>query len=180
MKVISLISYIAMAILIGWYARQEASQYKVSSLTAMTFFALNPLVLLEGIGNGHNDTVMLVLMTLGLILWQRDKWAWAAFALTLAALIKTSGLILMPLFGVSVLAAMPDWRARAIRGLGIAAIFIFMAAVAYRITGPLEPYWNFWTIMTVITTPWIFGIPLIGPLLLKWKNSRRFETSPWL
>ena len=44
----------------------------------------------------------------------------------------------------------------------------------------LEQYWNFWTIMTVITTPWVFGIPLIGPLLLKWKNSRRFENSLWL
>src|SRR5688572_30582627 len=50
----------------------------------------------------------------------------------------------------------------------------------WGLNGPLEPYWSFWTIMTVITTPWVFGIPLIGPLLLKWKNSRRFENSLWL
>lgn len=322
MKIISLISYIAMAILLGWYARQDSPRYRVSGLTAMTFFALNPLVLLEGMGNGHNDMLMLALMTLGLVLWQRDKWAWAALALTLAALIKISGFILVPLFGIAVIAAAPDWRARVIQGLGIAAIFIFTAAIAYRITGPfpevftgaqhalfdrwgytpaytarvivreiysneesikqviantthflfalyfvyllikvargkmtlvqagflayfsqlllgttfriwyplwlipfaalglnshthwrtflfsitaelsivmylivwrwkldswewglngpLEPYWNFWTIMTVITAPWVFGIPLIGPLLLKWKNSRRCERSLWI
>ena len=326
MKIIALISYIAMAVLLGWYALhaapQQSPQNRVSGLTAMTFFALNPLVLLEGFGNGHNDMVMLALMTLGLVLWQRGKWAWAGVALTLAALIKVSGFILIPLFGVAVLAAVPDWRTRVIRGLSITAIFIVTAAVAYRITGPfpevftgvqhalfdrwgytpaytfrvvgreifqneavlqeyiantihflfalyflyllirvaqrkltliqagflayfsqlllgttfriwyplwlipfaalglnsrtcwrtflfsitaelsivmylivwrwelktwqwglngpLEPYWNFWTIMTVITAPWVFAIPLVGPLLLKWKNPERFNNSLWI
>ena len=322
MKVITLISYVAMAVLIGWYARQETSRYGVSSLTAMTFFALNPLVLMQVIGNGHNDMVMLALITLGLVLWQRDRWAGAAFAITLATLIKISGLILMPLFGVAVLAAAPDWRTRILRGLGIASIFIFTAAVAYRVTGPfpevlmgaqhalldrwgytpayatlvvaqeifqnegaakqvianaahllfilyyvylwirvarrkltliqaaffayfsqlmlattfriwyplwlipfaalelnsrtywrtflfsitaelsilmylivwrwkldtwdwglngpLKQYWHYWTIMTLMTAPWVFGIPLLGPLLLKWRNSRKFNTSLWI
>lgn len=322
MKVITLISYIAMAVLIGWYARQETSRYRVSGLTAMTFFALNPLVLMQVIGNGHNDMVMLALITLGLVLWQRDRWAAAAFAITLAALIKISGLILMPLFGVAMLAAAPDWRTRILRGLGMASIFIFTAAAAYRVTGPfpevflgaqhalfdrwgytpayatlvvaeeifqyegavkevianaahllfilyyvyllirvaqrkltliqagffaylsqlllgttfriwyplwlipfaalelnsrtywrtflfsitaelsilmylivwrwkldtwdwglngpLKPYWHYWTVMTLITAPWVFGIPLLGPLLLKWKNSRKFNTSLWI
>jgi len=322
MKLICLISYVALAILIGWYARQETARYKVSSLTALTFFALNPLVLLEGIGNGHNDMVMLALMTLGLIVWQRGRWAWAALAITLAALIKISALILMPLFGMAVLAAAPDWRTRIKRGLGIAAIFVFTTAVAYRITGPfpevlvgarhalfdrwgytpayairviareiyqneevlaeyiantthllfalyfayllirvaqrkmtllqagflayfsqlllgttfriwyplwlipfaalelssrsywrtflfgitaelsivmylivwrwkldswawglngpLKQYWSFWTVMTLITVPWVFGIPLLGPLFLKWKHPRRFENTVWL
>ena len=88
MKVISLLSYIGMALLIGWYARtstaQSSQQEGISPLTAMTFFALNPLVLLEAIGNGHNDMLMLALITLGLVLWQRGRWAWATFALTLA------------------------------------------------------------------------------------------------
>jgi hypothetical protein len=50
----------------------------------------------------------------------------------------------------------------------------------WGLNGPLKPYWNFWTIMTVITAPWVFGIPLLGPLLLKWKNSRQFENSLWI
>ena len=102
----------------------------------MTFFALNPMVLMEAIGNGHNDMVMLAFMTLGLVLWQRDRWAWATLALTLATLVKITGLILMPLFGVAVLVAAPNWRTRILRGLGIAAIFLLTAGIAYRLTGP--------------------------------------------
>lgn len=322
MKVISLISYIGMTVLIGWYARQDTVRYGVSGLTAMAFFALNPLVLMEAMGNGHNDMLMLMLMTLGLVLWQRDKWAWAALALTLATLVKITGLILVPLFGMATLAAAPNWRARIVRGLGVAAIFLVVAAIAYRITGPfpdvfagvqhamfdrngfspvyalrvivlkfyprnnkiaslspnlarvifalyyaylllkvarrkttlleagfmayfsqlllgstfriwypmwlipfaalnltsstywrtflfsltaelsivayfilwrwvlrwwdwglngpLKPYWDYWTIMTLITVPWTFGIPLFGPMLRKWKDRQRFECSIWI
>jgi hypothetical protein len=324
MKVISLMAYIGMAALIGWYARQNSSKYKVSGLTAMTFFALNPLVLMEAIGNGHNDMVMLALMTLGLVLWQQDQWKWATLALTVATLIKITGLILMPLFGIAVLAAAPDWRTRILRGLMLMSIFLVTAGIAYRLTGPfpdvfegaqhvmfdrwgytpvymirviaqdvyapnpqdvtasvvanvsrgifilyyvyllirvaqrkmtlieagflayfsqlllgttfriwypmwllpfaalnlnsstywrtflfsflaelssllylvlwrwklktwdwgengpLAPYWNFWIIMSFLIAPWVFGIPLLGPWLQKWKDSQHFENSLWI
>lgn len=137
MKIISLISYIGMAFLIGWHAQQESPRYEVSPLTALTFFALNPLVLMQAIGNGHNDMLMLALMTLGLLLWQRDNWVGATFALTLASLIKITGFILVPLFGVAVLVATLDWKTRLQRALGMAAIFLVTALIAYRITGPI-------------------------------------------
>ena len=136
MKIISLLAYVGMAILIGWYSQQDTQKYNVSRLTALTFFALNPLVLMQAIGNGHNDMLMLFFMTLGLILWQRDKWMQATLALTLAALVKVTGLILLPLFGVAVLIAAPDWRARLTRGLGMVAIFIVTSLILYRLTGP--------------------------------------------
>lgn len=136
MKVISLISYICMAILLGWHAQQDTPRYNVSHLTVLGFFALNPLVLMEAIGNGHNDMLMLALMTLGLVLWQRDKWVWATVALTLAALIKVTGLILLPLFGIAVLSAASNWRMRLLRALGMAAIFLVLSLIAYRLTGP--------------------------------------------
>lgn len=322
MKVIALISYLCMAVLIGWYARQDSPQNRVSNVTAMTFFALNPMVLLEAIGNGHNDMLMLALLTLGLVLWQRDHWAWAALALTGAALIKVTGLIFMPLFGMAVLLAAPTWRMRILRALGITLILLLTAGIAYRITGPfpdvfngglhamfgrwgytpayairaiafqiyhreqliisvisnlsrdlfilyfaylliqlarnkitliqagflayfsqlllgttfriwyplwlvpfaalhltsrtywqtflfsltaelsilvylilwrwtlstwswalhspLKPYWNFWLVTTLITVPWVFGIPTLAPLLRRWKDSKRFDHSLWL
>jgi Gpi18-like mannosyltransferase len=137
MKVISLISYIGMAFLLGWYASQQSPRYEVGGLTAMTFFALNPLVMLQAIGNGHNDMLLITLMTLGLILWQREKWMWAAIALTCATLVKITGLIFMPLFGMAVLVAAPDWKTRFTRGLGVAVTFIALTLLAYRLTGPL-------------------------------------------
>jgi hypothetical protein len=262
------------------------------------------------------------LMTLGLVLWQRDRWAWAALVLTFASLVKITGLILIPLFGMAVLVSAPSWRTRLLRGLSIAAIFLLTTGIAYRMTGPfpdvflgaghamfdrwgytlaylvriitfqfypheqlimsvvsnlsrglfvlyyayllirlaqgkmtllqagflaffsqllvgttfriwyplwlipfaalhltsktywrtflfsltaelsivmylivwrwlleswnwalngpLKPYWNFWLIMTVITVPWVFGIPLLGPMLRKRKNPQRFSNSLWI
>jgi hypothetical protein len=137
MKIIALFSYIGMALLVGWHARQQSPKLEVSGLTALAFFALNPLVLLEAIGNGHNDMLLLLLMTLGLILWQREKWIWAALALTCATLIKATGLILLPLFGIAVLANASNWKTRFTRGLGISAIFVLTTLVSYRITGPI-------------------------------------------
>ena len=136
MKIISWISYIGMAVLIGWHAWQDSPHYGVSNLTALTFFALNPLVLIQAIGNGHNDMLLLAFMTLGLILWQRGKWAWATIALTLATLIKVTGLIFLPLFGVAVLVQSPDWKTRITRGLGMILIFSALTLITFRLTGP--------------------------------------------
>src|SRR6266498_3693270 len=137
MKIISLISYVCTAVLLGWHSQQQSPRYEVSNLTALTFFAVNPLVLLQTIGNGHNDMVMMAFMTLGLIWWQRGKWVETAFALTLATLIKITGFILIPLFGMAVLAASPNWRTRITRGFVLFAIFIATTLIAYRITGPI-------------------------------------------
>lgn len=136
MKVISLSAYAGMAMLVGWYAKQQDKGFAVSGATALAFFALNPLVLLEAIGNGHNDMTMAAFMTLGLILWQRGKWAWAALALTLASLVKLPALILIPLFGLSVLMDSPTWKERLTRALGLAAIVLGVFFISYRLMGP--------------------------------------------
>ncbi len=136
MKVIALLSYVGMAYLIGWQARQDASGQGLSNAAALVFFALNPLVLLEAMGNGHNDMLMLALMTLGLILWQRGRWAWAAVALTASALIKSTGAIVLPLFWMAVVAAAPTWRKRILYGLGTGIIIAGGALAAYRLMGP--------------------------------------------
>ncbi len=137
MKIIALVSFVGMALLVGWYTGQQSKNLEVSRLTALAFFALNPLVILEAIGNGHNDMLLLLLMTLGLALWQRGKWGWAAFALTCATLVKVTGSILLPLFGIAILVNAPNWKTRFVRGLGILLIFSVTTLIAYRITGPI-------------------------------------------
>lgn len=136
MKIIALLAFTGMAILIGWYAQQQDERFAVSEVTALAFFALNPLVLLEALGNGHNDIMMAAFITLGLILWQRGKWAWATFALTLASLVKLPALILLPLLGLTVLMETPTWKERLLRGLGIAVIFLGVFLTLYRLMGP--------------------------------------------
>jgi len=36
----------------------------------------------------------------------------------------------------------------------------------------LRQYWNYWTIMHVLTVPWLFGIPLFGPVLVRWRERK--------
>lgn len=44
---------------------------------------------------------------------------------------------------------------------------------AWGKTGPLSHYWNYWTIMHLLTVPWLFGIPLFGPILMRWRAQKK-------
>lgn len=136
MKIITLLAVIGMAVLIGWVAKQQSEKFNVRSVTALAFFVLNPLVMLEAVGNAHNDMVMVALLTLGLILWQRGKWAWAAFVLTLSALTKFSAVTILPLFGLTVLLESQTWRERILRGLTITVIALGTSLLLYGMMGP--------------------------------------------
>jgi hypothetical protein len=70
----------------------------------VTFFAWNPLLLFEAVGNGHNDIVMMICV-LGALVLMLDRRARAAFALiVLGALIKYAAVVLVPLWLVYELA----------------------------------------------------------------------------
>ena len=136
MKLISLAAYAGTAFLIGWAAGQESNRFGVTQATALAFFAINPLVLLEVIGNGHNDITMMFFMVLGITAWQRGAWPWAAFAFTLAALIKLPGLIILPLFALNVVMQAGTWRKRILLGCAVSGIFLGTFLLAYRLMGP--------------------------------------------
>lgn len=142
MKVISLLAVVGMAVLIGWYAKQQSDKFKVVSVTALAFFVLNPLILLEAVGNGHNDMMMIAFITLGLVLWQKGKWAWATFALTLAALVKLPALILLPLFGLTVLMEADTWRERILRASSMVVIVLGTSLLLYGLMGPFPDVFN--------------------------------------
>lgn len=136
MKLISLLALAGAGFLVGWRAVQQDKAFGVGGATALAFFALNPLVLLEAVGNGHNDMTMTAFVVLGLVLWQRGKWAWAAFALTLASLVKLPAMIFVPLFGLSVLMESAGWRQRLLRGFGVGVIVLGVFFFSYRLMAP--------------------------------------------
>jgi hypothetical protein len=39
--------------------------------------------------------------------------------------------------------------------------------------GPLSQYWSYWTIMHTLTVPWLFGIPLFGPIVMRWWKRKK-------
>jgi hypothetical protein len=129
-KAVALIFYLACSGLIAWMRRGDAQ--------AVYFFAWNPLVLLQSVGNGHNDVVMLAGVLLGLALWERRWWPGAVVALALATLIKAAALLLVPLFVAALLGAQPGWRRRVLVLCGAGALGLGLAFLAYL------PFWPPW------------------------------------
>ncbi|MFN8459857.1 MAG: PT domain-containing protein [Anaerolineae bacterium] len=117
-----------------------------ASLIALTFFAWNPLILIQAAGNGHNDMVFMALMVLGIAFWQRKWWAAAILALTLATLAKITGLLILPFFAIVVWRDEPSWRQRLFKMAGIAVIALITSYIVYSALGPLpqlfQDVWN--------------------------------------
>jgi hypothetical protein len=89
---------------------------------ALLLFAWNPLVLLQGTGNGHNDLLMIAVGALALVVWDRRRqWAPAFVLLALAGAIKAPVLLLGPLLLAAVLRSAPSLRRRALL-FGAAAV----------------------------------------------------------
>lgn len=134
LKLIILLCYLGCAILIGWVVRPEKS----SSLAALTFFAWNPLIMMQALGNGHNDMVFLALLVLGIVCWQRGLWWAAAFALTLSALAKAPAAMILPLFAVILLREEPTWRQRLLKAFVLGLIGLITVYLVYAAFGPVR------------------------------------------
>lgn len=142
LKLMMLLFFAACALLIGWFAvfRPAGASNKMS-LVGLTFFAWNPLVLMQMPGNGHNDMVFMTLLVLGIVLWQRRLWWAAALALALAVTAKLAALLLLPLFGLALLRPGPEnpasWRGRLGQAAAAGLIALATILLLYLMIGPL-------------------------------------------
>jgi alpha-1,6-mannosyltransferase len=130
-KVVALLAYLACTGLLAWGTGGDAR--------ALIFFAWNPLVLLEGLGNGHNDVLMLAWTLLAVLLWEKRRlWSLAVVTLSLAVLTKASAALLAPLLMVAVLREQRGWLQRAGVLLGAGSLALVLVLVAYL------PFWPPW------------------------------------
>jgi hypothetical protein len=104
-------------------------------VAAMLFYAWNPVLLYELVGNGHNDAVVAFLALLGFYCLSREWWWWAIPCLSAAALVKPVVVLWLPLVAVWLLAQCPNWPVRVVRAAALAALAILPAVVAYA------PFW---------------------------------------
>ncbi len=79
-------------------------------VTALVLFAWSPLLILEAIGNGHNDIVMMICVVASLSAIQARRPLWAFPLLALGVLIKYSMGALVPLWAAYLLLQF-CWRA---------------------------------------------------------------------
>ena len=82
------------------------------ALAGVCLFAWNPLVIYETAGNGHNDIVMAFFILLGMYALLRQRYAFAALALTAGALVKFISILLVPIVLAVAWRALPKWKPR--------------------------------------------------------------------
>jgi hypothetical protein len=143
-KGVALVSYFACVLIIAAILQRVAPK---RALAGTLLFAWNPLILLEGVANGHNDLLMMALI-LG-ALWALSKTEGAAgepasndllrrlsygalgvVLLWLAVLIKFVPALLLPLFLLYLVVKEQTWRDRVIAGLFPLAL-IGLITIAY-------------------------------------------------
>jgi alpha-1,6-mannosyltransferase len=139
-KALGLAFYAGCLVLIAGILRQKAP---ARALQGVCLFALNPFVVYETAGNGHNDIVMVFFILLGLWALVRGRYSWAALALIAGGLIKFIPLLLLPVAVAVSLRALPDWRVRLryVLVTGLSAVVIAVAAFA--------PFWRGGDILAV-------------------------------
>jgi alpha-1,6-mannosyltransferase len=95
----------------------------------------NPLILVHAVGGGHNDAVMVALIVAGLVLITRPQASWRLFAagvaiLTLAAAVKSPGLVAIGFAVPIYLADRPNWNWRDCARFSAGAVAIAVAVFA--------------------------------------------------
>jgi hypothetical protein len=108
-KSLAVMFYLGCIAVIAAILRQQAPE---RALAAVCLFALNPLVVYETAGNGHNDIVMVFWMLLGFYFLSRERHSLAALALTVGALTKFVPGFILPVILVYSLSRLPNWGKR--------------------------------------------------------------------
>jgi hypothetical protein len=148
-KVVALLAYVVCMAALFWGREGD--------LSALLFFAWNPLVLLQGLGNGHNDLLMLAWLLLALVFWdRRGNWFLATAALSLAVLTKASAAVMAPLLLVAVLRAQPTWGRRGVVFAGMAAVGLGLTLLAYLLFWP--PWQSIAGVLDEISTRYTYTI----------------------
>ena len=70
---------------------------KMNRLNDLYLLAWNPLILIQGLWNCHNDLISGLFIFLGIYLFKKERYFWSIFALTMSGSIKYVSLIIIPL-----------------------------------------------------------------------------------
>jgi Glycosyltransferase family 87 len=104
-------------LLIALNVRHSAPQLAPAALLAWLW---NPLVLITTAIGAHNDLLMLLAILAALLLFQRERWVWGLLALALAAHVKLTALLVLPVLGLWLLGRCGWMRTLRIGALALA------------------------------------------------------------
>ena len=99
--------------------------------TASLIYLWSPLVLYEGVANGHNDVVLAEPLLLAIFFWQQQRDAWVIPALVASVWIKYVTILLLPLAAVAIWRrSSPAARPGLIAKTTIASVVVTLASFA--------------------------------------------------
>lgn len=134
--------HLASSALVYGILKRVAPEYRV---VGALFYAWNPLLLYELVGNGHNDAAVAVLVLLAFFLLSLDnprseaksggRGLWAILCLAAAALIKAVAVLWLPLAALWLLAQVKPRLARLRQATAIALLVLATVVAAYA------PFW---------------------------------------
>jgi hypothetical protein len=104
----------------GWLLARIAVAAGLPVAAAVVLYLWNPLVLWEGIGNGHNDTVMMVPVLAALLAWTTGRDRYVLPLLVVAVCIKYVAVLALPVAAVAIWRRQPNGRVR-LRVFGVSA-----------------------------------------------------------
>jgi hypothetical protein len=144
-KGLALACYLACVLIVAVLLLRVAPK---RALSGTLLFAWNPLILLEGVANGHNDLLLMVFILGGLwALSQAEsfgdshsndplrRWAFGALGvvlLWLAVLVKFVPILLIPFFFLYLLSKEKGWRDRLGLGFFLLALIALVTIQYYR------------------------------------------------
>lgn len=130
-------------VLMGWLIYDLVKRAQPGwELVATVFWLLNPLLMWDGIGNAHNDVVLMLPVVAALWCWQRRFDQWVVPLLLASVLIKYVTIILLPIAVIALWRRNPDWHVRISAALWGAAWTLLLFAVA------LFPFYDLASIRT--------------------------------
>jgi hypothetical protein len=110
--VVALKVFAAGSTLLGaWIVYRTVAPWRPDeAATGALVYLWNPLVLWEGVGNGHNDVVLAVPLLLALLAWATRQDRWVIPLLVTATLIKYVTVLILPLAAVAIWRRAGGWR----------------------------------------------------------------------
>ncbi|MEJ7652560.1 MAG: glycosyltransferase 87 family protein [Chloroflexia bacterium] len=95
------------------------------------FYGWNPLVLIETVGNGHNDVMLALFAALGLLAVAERRWRAAVLLVVVGAMVKVTALILLPALALAWALSLSGLRCRVGAALATVATAALGAAAMY-------------------------------------------------
>ncbi|HRN69572.1 MAG TPA: hypothetical protein PLS49_00145 [Candidatus Woesebacteria bacterium] len=125
-----------------------------NSIKNTVFFLLNPLVLIELVGSGHNDGVMMVFALLSFFFIQRKRYVLAFSCILLSIGIKFATIIIFPIILYAIIQELRGKKVGYTRLYGISFLCMFFVFSISFLRVEVYPWYAVWFLSFASLLPW--------------------------